>query len=265
MKNTPTPNSRRGQRGFTLVELLVVISIIVVLASIATPTVLRAMKHAERVEALANLRSIKGGLDLFAADFSGELPNDSTAEQLANLLRDDEPDSPRRSRLEGSSNLQINQLSGKSRSSEVQRTSNDYLQQLMGRGLDNEKLLHNNAFRSTFRLQRPNNDGVVDEGENVWGYTRNLFRTSSGHIPVVYDAPVSTGESPRFSKKTWDGRILVAKMDGSTTSIPISGSDRRNGPVRETIRGQNINLFSQEALEEGEIVPANLKRIGSDQ
>lgn len=265
MKTTSQPTaSPRGRRGFTLVELLVVISIIVVLAGIATPTAMRGLKHAERVEGMSNVRSLKGALDIFAADFEGEYPNESTAAQLEELMRDDDTRPASKSKLEGKWNLDSGQLTGKGpRGGETQRTSNDYFQQLMGRGLDNEELLYHAAFRRTFELTRVNKDGKVDQGENVWGYTANLIRTSSGHIPLVYDSPISTGESPRFSKKTWDGRILVSRLDGSTTTIPIGGSDRDAGPVRDTVHGQSMNLFSAEALEEGRMVPADLKLRGS--
>ena len=212
---------------------------------------------------LNNLRNVRGGLDFFASDFDGEYPNDSTAEQLAELSRDDEPSRPNNRKLDGGRKLESSRrLSKREQKEEIRYTANDYLEQVIGNGLDNEDMLYHNAFRSTFEIKKSNSDGKVDKGENVWGYTRNLHRISSGHIPVVYDSPVSTGESPRFSQKTWDGRILVARMNGATEAVPIAGSDAKEGVVRQTIRGESINLFSQEALEEGQLVPANLNRIG---
>lgn len=265
MITSPAPIPKRKGGGFTLVELLVVISIIVILAGIATPTAMRALSHAERLEALSNLRTVKSALDLFASDFQGEYPNDSTAARIGELMRDEEPRRKLDSRkLDGGRKLDSTRLTAaNNRTHKVDDTSNDYFQQLMGRGLDNEQLLYNNAFRRTFDLGRMNNDGKVDRGENVWGYTKNLMRTSSGHIPVVYDTPISTGDAPTFSKKTWDGRILMARLDGSTRTEAIGSSDRERGPVRATIRGHSMNLFSQEALEEGQLVPADLKQIGN--
>ncbi|MGJ8725727.1 MAG: type II secretion system protein [Roseibacillus sp.] len=265
MKTSPAHTLKQKGGGFTLVELLVVISIIVILAGIATPTAMRALAHAERLEAMTNVRSVKSALDIFASDFQGEYPNDNTAAQIGDLMRDDKPSRKLDSRkLDGGRKLQASRF-GKpeERTHEIQHTSNEYFQQLMGRGLDNEQLLYNKAFRRAFKLNPINNDGKVDRGECVWGYTKNLMRTSSGHIPIVYDSPVSTGDSPGFSKTTWDGRIMVARLDGSTRTEPLGGTDRKTGSVRATIGGQRMNLFSQEALEEGELVPANLQRLGS--
>ena len=152
MKTSPphTPNRKGG--GFTLVELLVVISIIVILAGIATPTAMRALKQAERLEAMTNVRSIKGALDVFAADNQGEYPNDNTAAQLGLLMRDDVPrKSLDRRKLDGGRKLQTTRLNQSNQPTrETRHTSNDYFQQLMGQGLDNEQLLYNKAFRRAF-------------------------------------------------------------------------------------------------------------------
>ena len=266
MKNTPTLNPPNRVRGFTLVELLVVISIIVILAGIAMPTATRALAHAERVEGMSDLRNVKSALDLFASDFEGEYPSDSTAAQIKELMRDDLPDGRLDSRkLDGGRKLQPGRLTASHNPEKRdQRTSNEYFQQLMGRGLDNEDLFHQKAFRRDFELTRTNSDAKVDRGENVWGYTKNLMKTSASHIPLVYDTPISTGDNPIFSKKSWDGRIMVSRLDGSTEAVFIAGSNRDQGPVRETIRGASINLFSSEALEEGELVPANLRSKGNN-
>jgi prepilin-type N-terminal cleavage/methylation domain-containing protein len=64
----------RGRRGFTLVELLVVIGIIALLISILLPTLNRAREQAQRTKCLANLRSIGQVLTMYANQFKGQLP-----------------------------------------------------------------------------------------------------------------------------------------------------------------------------------------------
>src|SRR3954452_5060119 len=67
MVNQGRPASRRRD-GFTLVELLVVIGIIVLLFSIATPIILTARRNAERVRIQSDLNTISMALEAYKAD-----------------------------------------------------------------------------------------------------------------------------------------------------------------------------------------------------
>jgi len=67
----PKQNSRSG---FTLVELLVVMGIIAILASIATPAYLNALSHARTAKCSGNLRTIGAAMITFAGDNNGNLP-----------------------------------------------------------------------------------------------------------------------------------------------------------------------------------------------
>src|SRR5689334_19337862 len=68
-----TPNATR-RRGFTLVELLVVIGIIAVLISILLPALNKARESAKRAQCLSNLHQVHTFLAMYAVGYRGAVP-----------------------------------------------------------------------------------------------------------------------------------------------------------------------------------------------
>jgi len=62
-------------RGFTLVELLVAIAIILTIAAIAVPNLLAAMELARVAKAIGDIKTIESGITLYEAIY-GQLPDD---------------------------------------------------------------------------------------------------------------------------------------------------------------------------------------------
>ncbi|HEX8913504.1 MAG TPA: type II secretion system protein [Humisphaera sp.] len=68
------PRRPRHPRGFTLVELVIVVGIIAVLIGLLLPTIGKARESAYRASCLANLRDVHRTLGVYAAANQGKVP-----------------------------------------------------------------------------------------------------------------------------------------------------------------------------------------------
>src|SRR5688572_15903400 len=73
-KMTVPASDEAPRRGFTLVELLVVIGIIAVLVGILLPTLSRARESARRTACLSNLRQLGQGFAMYANNYKEYVP-----------------------------------------------------------------------------------------------------------------------------------------------------------------------------------------------
>ncbi|MFN2501032.1 MAG: type II secretion system protein [Pyrinomonadaceae bacterium] len=73
MEKSIVTGSFRKQKGFSLLELMIAMFIMVILLSVAIPTYQRSVRHARETVLKENLWQIRRAIDQFAAD-KGKLP-----------------------------------------------------------------------------------------------------------------------------------------------------------------------------------------------
>jgi prepilin-type N-terminal cleavage/methylation domain-containing protein len=194
--------TRKSHRGFTLVELLVVIAIIVALAALATPQIFKALKRADLVEALNNVKQVKYSMDAFASDFDGQFPNDDTGPQV----------------VEGGTG---------------QGSSNDYFRQLFLAGTTDSEFIFW-VKKSPIAKKSPPDDKIsqtgrpeaaliLQAGDCHWAYMRDQNNTSKGARPLILDGYQSGGN--QFNRDLWDGKVVVMRIDGSAKAVRMRLSD----------------------------------------
>ena len=203
----PTP------KGFTLVELLVVMAIIAVLASIATPLVLQKRKEADRTKAIAHAKQSHIGI----ISFEGEEGVRPGAQIVA----------------EGN-------VTGAAAT-----TSNDVLRQLLQRLPD----VRTEAIffaPSKISLQPDNDIGdaannyaqAMEQGECGYLYVDNPASRSGAPLMA---APLIDGTSAKFDYDAYIGKAVVLKTDGAAVSVDID-EDAETAMIK--VGGSLVDMFT---------------------
>jgi type II secretion system protein G len=225
MKTNTNPFARRG---FTLVELLVVIVIIAALAGLTAPMVMRQQKKAATTEATSNARQLFLALFEFDTEY-GTYPDSETAEEV-------------RKNTETNLNLGGNY-------------SNDYFRQLIAAGIsDSEQPFYAKTANSP---RKPDNvmtgSDALKAGEVGFGYLMNgqyAFSSSgSSGRPIAVAPLIGNSTGGEFDPEPYDGKAIVLKLDGSATALNIlpntnqvnigGGRLLETGP--NTVWGGNVN------------------------
>ncbi len=191
--------TQSSQRGFTLVELLVVIVIIASLAGIATPMLLSRQKKGYESVAVANAKQISLALTQFEQDYNS-FPDDTTAE------------------LVSANNGDGTKITGKS--------ANDRLRQLFAAGIiDNEIVF----YTKTSYTNQP--DGIITgvkaiaPGECGFGIIMNgengLTSSGSSARPILA-TPFSAALNGDFDIDAYGGKAVILRFDNSATSLNIN-------------------------------------------
>jgi len=201
--------NRHTRRGFTLVELLVVIVIIAALAGLTAPMVIRQRKKADQTEAVNNARQIGMALFEFETEY-GTFPDNATATAVQSAT-------------------DTILVSG--------TTANDRFRQLIRAGIAQSEQMF---YAKTAFTKKP--DGILDtneralsEGEVGFGIIMNsstgLSAAGNPSRPIIA-APFKIALDGTFDSDFYDGKAVILKLDNSVTSLPIvktTGNVKING------------------------------------
>jgi prepilin-type N-terminal cleavage/methylation domain-containing protein len=72
-------NTRKAKRGFTLIELMIVVAIIGILAAIAIPKFADLIRKSNEGATRGNLGAVRSALSIYYGDMEGQYPDDANA------------------------------------------------------------------------------------------------------------------------------------------------------------------------------------------
>ena len=87
----------RGRKGYTLVEIMIVVAVLAILMSVAIPNYLKSGKVASRNTCISNLRQIDGAMEQWALDnnvSAGTVTNSYQEDEIYNYVDGGKPDCP---------------------------------------------------------------------------------------------------------------------------------------------------------------------------
>ena len=193
-----------ARKGFTGLELLVVVAVVVVGAALATPQIFKALKRAALAEGINNARQVKLALDNFATDFDGQFPNDDTGKGV----------------LEGGTGSTY---------------SNDYFRQLFLAGATESEFIFwvknsgvaskgapDDKIKQKGRMQP---ELILEQGDAHWAYITDQTNLGTGSRPLILDG-YQAGTS-EWDPDTWDNKVIVVRIDGAFKPMRMRITDNK--------------------------------------
>jgi prepilin-type N-terminal cleavage/methylation domain-containing protein len=219
------------RRGFTLVELLVVISIIATLAGVGVPVIISKQKDGARAEAIANIKQIGLAMFTFDQDY-GSYPSDATGIEVKN-------NNPESGLTFGSA------------------SSNDFFRQLIAAGIiDTEKSFYAKAPYT----KKPDNvmsqSKCLAAGECGFAYimasnTEPLSSSGNSGRPLVAAAVYNGLTNGTFDPDVYAKKAVIFRIDNSAIAEAVRPSDKKvivgggktllQGGDKDTVWGTDIN------------------------
>jgi len=213
-----TPNVRFS-RAFTLIELLIVITIIGILASISMPAYNGIQERGKRIKAVANVRSIVTANIAFAKDWDSFPVFDPYADDDA--AEED---------------------------SEGFGTSTEAFNALIPNYVDAENIFWIKT-KDPDRVRPPVEDGLLEPEENVYCYVQGLTDTDYSRSPLVADGMMDgPGEYNEYHPWLKSRKAVIGFVGGHVTEENLTSSEE--GATVRSKDGQTDNIFEERETDE---------------
>jgi len=224
--------TKKGMRGgFTLVELLVVISIIATLAGVGIPVIMSKVKDGNKAQAIGNIKQIGLAMFTFEQEYNS-YPCDSTGQEV--------------------------KLNNPDVAFSFGNTfSNDFFRQLIAAGsIDQEKPF----FAKAPYTKTPDNvmsqGKCLDAGECGFAYimatnSEPLSSTGNTARPLIAAAVYNCQTNGAFDPDVYGKFAVIFRIDNSATAEHVRPSDKKvligggktllQGGDKDTVWGNDIN------------------------
>ncbi len=225
-------NTHITQRAFSLLELLVVITIIAVLASISMPAYTKVIEKARLSKDVSNQKQIVTALRLYAFDNDGVFP------------------------------LEDSNTSGSGGGGGQFSNSTDALQELIiETDLGTDEIFYTQGNPS--KLSPPNGDSELEPEENCMVYIIGMTDTSPSGAPIIADEMESAGtygenhpwlRSRRAVVGYVGGHVKIEKLNQRTAGATVIGP--KGSGIDDIFQPQTVDEETGEST--GGRMPSNI-------
>lgn len=210
---------QQRNQGFTLIELMVVITIIAILASITVPVVTKVKAKADLSRDISNCRQVILACKSFASDWDGVYP-----------AWDPDADS------EGGGGDEGGDFS----------TSTDAFNVLIEQGYIDTESIFWMQTKNPEKLRPPKEDGQLESNENCYTYVMGLTDTSFSRSPLVADEQEGPGTYGEYHPWLEMRKAVVGYSGGHVNAERLDSAEAG----AKVVTKDGIDIFAERSSED---------------